>query len=387
MSLSYHELVALAKREIREVSPRDLTARLADPLLIIDVREPHEYQSGTIAGAVLIPRGVLGASIGRVAPDLATEIVLICSAGNRSALAAKELQDMGFGAVASLAGGLGRWHAEGRPAVIPVDEPAARYARQLVLPGIGATGQRLLGAARVVIVGAGGLGSPAALYLAAAGVGTIGIVDDDIVDVSNLQRQVLHDTGSVGNSKVASALAALGALNPEVEVVAHPERLGAATALDVLSGYDVIVDGSDNFPTRYLINDAALRLRVPVVHGSVFQWEGQVTVIDPYRGPCYRCLFPDPPPPELAPDCAEAGVFGAVAGVVGSMMAAETAKLILGAGEPLIGRLVVFDALTGRATELAVRRDPRCAACSDEHHPPSLVDYDASCTPNAAKRS
>ncbi|MBI5157758.1 MAG: molybdopterin-synthase adenylyltransferase MoeB [Acidimicrobiia bacterium] len=379
MPLSYHDLVAQAKREIREVSVDDLASRTADPPLIVDVREPQEFATGTIAGAVLIPRGVLAGTIVRVAPDPATEIVLLCSHGNRSALAAKELQDLGYRAVASLAGGFTAWRASGREGVLPGDEAAARYARHLVLPGVGAAGQRRLGAARVLVVGAGGLGSPVALYLAAAGVGTIGIVDDDVVDLSNLQRQVLHTTAAVGTPKVASAARTLAALNPEVEVVTHPQHLEAATVIATLMGYDLVVDGSDNFPTRYLINDAALRLRIPVVHGSLFRWEGQCTVIDPYRGPCYRCLFPLPPPPDLAPDCAEAGVFGAVAGVVGSIMAVEVAKLILGIGEPLIGRLMVFDGLSGRVDDLLVRRDPACPACGDEDRPPILVDYDASC--------
>jgi len=381
MPLNYHDLVAQAKREIREISVDDLASRSAAPPLIVDVREPQEFATGTIVGAVLIPRGVLASTIVEAAPDLATEIVLLCSHGNRSALAAKELQDLGYRTVASLAGGFTAWRASGGEAVLPADESAARYARHLVLPGVGASGQRRLGAARVLIVGAGGLGSPVALYLAAAGVGTIGIVDDDVVDVSNLQRQVLHTTDAVGTFKVASAVRALAALNPEVRVVGHPQRLDASTALAIMSGYDVVVDGSDNFPTRYLLNDAALRLRIPVVHGSVFRWEGQCTVIDPYRGPCYRCLFPQPPPPDLAPDCAEAGVFGAVAGVVGSLMAVEVAKLILGIGDPLVGRLMVFDGQSGRTDDLTVRRDPMCPACVDEDRPPALIDYDASCRP------
>jgi molybdopterin/thiamine biosynthesis adenylyltransferase/rhodanese-related sulfurtransferase len=379
MALTYHELVALAKQEIREVTTAELAAGMSTPPLIVDVREPHEFHAGTIAGAVLVPRGVLGDSIGRVAPSLDTAIVLICSAGNRSALAAKELQDAGYRDVASLAGGFGKWRAEGREAAYPADESGARYARHLVLPGIGAAGQRRLAAARVLIVGAGGLGSPVALYLAAAGIGTIGIADDDVVEISNLPRQVVHSTASVGALKAESAAVALTALNPGVVVIAYPERLTAANALDLMSGYDVIVDGSDNFPTRYLINDAALRLHLPMVHGSVFRWEGQATVVDPYRGPCYRCLFRAPPSAEEALDCAEAGVFGAVPGVIGSIMAAETAKLLLGVGDPLVGRLLVFDALDGHFTELRLRRDPQCAACADEDHPPQLIDYDASC--------
>ena len=384
MSLSYYELVALAKREIREISTADLGARMPDAPLIIDIREPQECVAGTIPRAVLIPMGALSDAIERVAPDRDTEVVLMCAAGNRSALAAKALQDMGYRRVSSLAGGFGKWRTEGREAAYPVDASAARYARHLVLPGVGAVGQQRLAAASVLIVGAGGLGSPASLYLAAAGVGMIGVIDDDIVELSNLQRQVIHDTAGIGTLKVDSAAATLTGLNPEVTVVGHPDRLSASNAVDLMSGYDAIVDGSDNFPTRYLVNDAALQLRIPVVHGSVFRWEGQVTVIDPYRGPCYRCLFPEPPPPELAPDCAEAGVFGAVPGVIGSMMAIETAKLILGIGSPLIGRLCVYDGLAQQMMELRVQRNPQCPACGDENRPPPIVDYDAACRSQAA---
>ena len=362
MSLSYHELVALAKREIREITPAELATGGTAPPLLIDVREPNEYRAGTIAGAVLVPRGLLGESIGGLSPSVDTAIVLICSAGNRSALAAKELQDMGYRRVASLAGGLTAWRVEGREMALPVDPAAARYARHLVLPGVGAAGQQRLGAARVLVVGAGGLGSPVLLYLAAAGVGTIGVVDDDVVEVSNLQRQVVHDTAAVGQLKVESAARAMQALNPGITVITHTERVTAANARGVMAGYHVVVDGSDNFETRYLLNDTALELGIPLVHGSVFRWEGQVTVIDPHRGPCYRCLFPEPPPPGVAPDCAVAGVFGAVPGVIGSLMAVETAKLILGAGDTLVGELVVYDGWTGEFTRLAVRHRPGCPA-------------------------
>lgn len=361
MTPSYHELVAQAKREIREVTAPELAA-LDPPPLIVDVRETHEYHTGTISGAVLVPRGVLGSEIGRLVPDPDTAIVLICAAGNRSALAAKELQDLGYRQVASLAGGMLAWRMSGGDTALPRADPAARYARHLVLPGVGATGQRRLGAARVLVVGAGGLGSPVLLYLAAAGVGTIGVADADVVDVTNLQRQIVHDTAGIGRPKAESAAEAMVALNPDVTVIAHPERLVAASARRLLSDYDLVVDGSDNFETRYLLNDTALELGIPLVHGSVFRWEGQVTVVDPHRGPCYRCIFPEPPPPDVAPDCAVAGVFGAVPGVIGSLMAVEAAKVMLGAGDTLVGVLLVYDGWTGEFTRLAVTRRLGCPA-------------------------
>jgi molybdopterin/thiamine biosynthesis adenylyltransferase/rhodanese-related sulfurtransferase len=358
--MSYQQLVAQAKREIREVTAAEL--RDHPPPRIVDVREAHEYLAGTIPGAVLVPLGILGSEIGRLVPDAETEIVLICAAGNRSALAAKGLQDMGYRRVASLAGGMAAWRMSGGATALPGDEPAARYARHLVLPGVGAEGQARLGSARVLVVGAGGLGSPVLLYLAAAGIGTIGVVDDDVVEVSNLQRQIVHDTAAVGRSKAESAAEAMAALNPRVTAIVHSDHLAAGNARRLLSGCDVVVDGSDNFETRYLLNDTALELGIPLVHGSVFRWEGQVMVVDPHRGPCYRCLFPEPPPPGVAPDCAVAGVFGAVPGVIGSLMAVETAKLILGAGDPLVGALVVYDGWNGEFTRLAVKRRTACPA-------------------------
>lgn len=382
MPLSYHEMVAQAKRQIREISTTDL-ATTSPGRVLIDIREPVEFAAGTIPGAALVPRGLLAGAIARLAPDSATEIVLLCAVGNRSALAAKELQDMGYRNVASLAGGYGRWLAEGRATVLPEvgDEFAVRYARHLVLPGIGPEGQAKLRSARVLLVGAGGLGSPVALYLGAAGVGLLRIVDDDLVDLGNLQRQIAHDTDRIGVAKAESAAISVHRLNPEVRVEAHPIRLAAANVLELAEGVDLIVDAADNFPTRYLLNDAALRLRVPVVHGSVFRWEGRVTVFAPYEGPCHRCLYPLPPPPELAPDCAVAGVLGAQTGVVGSLLAVEAVKLITGAGIPLVGRLQIHDALTQEVTTVRITRDPGCAACSDQDHPPALVDYDAACRP------
>jgi molybdopterin/thiamine biosynthesis adenylyltransferase len=381
MPLSYRELVARARAEIREVSVDDLAER-GRPPVVVDVREVGEFVGGVIPEALLVPRGNLEGVISKMAPDPATEIVLYCAVGDRSALAAKALEEMGYQNVSSLAGGIAQWRRLGHPIVMPEGLSTghkARYARHLVLREIGEAGQQRLLDARVLLIGAGGLGSPVALYLAAAGVGTLGIVDPDVVDLTNLQRQVLHDATKVGALKVDSAGEALRRLNDDVEVIRHAEAIQAGNAIRLMEGYDVVVDGADNFPTRYLLNDASLHLRIPVVHGSIFRWEGQVTVFDPYRGPCYRCLFPEPPPPELAPNCAEAGVLGALPGVIGSIQAVEAVKLILGVGETLAGRLLTYDALAEEFVELRLERDSSCPACSDEEHPPTLVDYDDAC--------
>jgi molybdopterin/thiamine biosynthesis adenylyltransferase len=313
-------------------------------------------------------------------------LVIYCSGGSRSALAAAALLDMGYENVASLTGGFDRWKVDGQPWGDPgglTADQRSRYARHVRLPEIGEAGQlRLLGA-RVLLVGAGGLGSPAALYLAAAGVGTIGIVDDDVVDASNLQRQVLHNVDRIGMPKVDSARETLLALNPDVKVVAHGQRLRADNALEIMTGYDVVVDGGDNFPTRYLVNDVSLHLGTPVVHGSIFRFEGQVSVFDPYQGPCYRCVHPLPPPPELAPSCAEAGVLGVLPGVIGSIQAMEAIKMVLDIGESLTGRILVYDALDQDFLSVSVSRDPQCAACSDRDRMPAIVDYDDTCRPSA----
>jgi molybdopterin/thiamine biosynthesis adenylyltransferase/rhodanese-related sulfurtransferase len=380
----YGDLVARAKQRITEIAPADLAARIDDPPLILDIREPYELAVGTIPRSTLVPRGVLEKAMPRVAPDSSAEVVLYCEAGNRSALAAAVLEEMGYRQVASLAGGLTRWKAEGHPVVLGSGadlDRRARYARHLALPEVGEAGQERLRSSRVLVVGAGGLGSPAAFYLAAAGVGTLGVVDHDVVDLSNLQRQILHDSGRIGAPKADSAAMTLERLNPDVTVVPHQTRLEAANVLQIAAGYDAIVDGTDGFPARYLLNDAALHLRVPVVHGSVLRFEGQATVLDPYRGPCYRCLFPAPPPPDLSPSCAEAGVLGAVPGVIGSIQAVETIKLLLGIGDSLAGRLLVYDGLAVDLRVFRLQRDPACPACADESHPPPLVDYDETCTP------
>jgi molybdopterin/thiamine biosynthesis adenylyltransferase/rhodanese-related sulfurtransferase len=382
MTVDYGAFVNRVRASVTEVTPAELEARPAGSVEIIDVREAEEWEQGAIPGARWVARGVLEGQVALHLPDPGTEIVLYCAGGPRSVLAARALQDMGYRRVASLAGGFDRWKSEGRKWEVPVGLDAGqrvRYSRHLLLPEIGEAGQERLLASRVLLVGAGGLGSPVVLYLAAAGVGTLGIVDFDLVDATNLQRQVVHNLDRVGRLKVDSAAETVRRLNPDVKVLPYPERLSAANALEVLAGYDVIVDGADNFPVRYLMNDASLHLRVPVVHGSIFRFEGQATVFRPYAGPCYRCLFPEPPPPELAPSCAEAGVLGVLPGIIGSIQAVETIKLLLGIGEPLVGRLLTYDSLAQEFRTLQVRRDPSCPACADEGRVPVLVDYDDAC--------
>ena len=379
--MNHQEMLEALRREVQEVTPSEVASR--EPLLI-DVREPLEHAQGVIPGAVLLPMGELEEQIEDIAPHRDTDLVVYCASGQRSLVSSKALMDIGYTSVASMAGGIQAWVMEGRPVSSPGALGAAqrqRYARHLVLPEVGVEGQERLLDASVLVIGAGGLGSPAALYLAAAGVGTLGIVDHDVVDVTNLQRQVLHDTERVGRSKVESAGQTIGALNPDVAVRPHPERLEAANVLEIMGGYDVVIDGTDNFPTRYLVNDASMHLRVPVVHGSVFRFEGQASVFAPYQGPCYRCIFPAPPPPEFAPNCAVAGVLGALPGIIGTIQATEALKLVLGIGEPLIGRLLTYDALAQRFDTMKVSRDPSCPACGDEEKPPTLVDYDEACLP------
>ncbi|MEA1903262.1 MAG: molybdopterin-synthase adenylyltransferase MoeB [Actinomycetota bacterium] len=380
----YRDLVDAARRQITELTPTEVHDRL-DRVTILDVREPGEYEQGAIPGALFLPRGLLERDIEAQIPDRDTEVVLYCSGGWRSALAAVSMESMGYADVSSMAGGFDKWKTEGLPWGDPeglTSDQRSRYARHVRLPEVGETGQlRLLGS-RVLLVGAGGLGSPAALYLAAAGVGVLGIVDDDVVDASNLQRQILHNVERVGMTKVESARETLLALNPDVKVETHDERLNASNVLRIMAGYDVMVDGGDNFPTRYLVNDASLHLRIPVVHGSIFRFEGQVAVFDPYEGPCYRCLHPEPPPPELAPSCAEAGVLGVLPGVIGSIQAMEAIKTLLGIGDTLVGRLMVYDALEQDFMTVTVSRDPACLACSDPEKPPAIVDYDETCRPS-----
>jgi sulfur-carrier protein adenylyltransferase/sulfurtransferase len=335
---------------------------------LVDVREQHEWDAGHLAGAVLVPKSRLEGSIEAAVPDRAAPVILYCGVGQRSLFAARTMRSMGYADVVSMAGGIEQWVREGRPIADLgglSDAQRQRYSRHLLIPEVGPDGQARLLASKVLLVGAGGLGSPAALYLAAAGVGTIGIVDFDTVDVSNLQRQVIHTTARIGERKTASASRTLAALNPDVRVVTHDEMLTADNVTRLIEGYDVVLDGTDSFETRYLLNDAAVIAGIPVVHASVYRFEGQLTVFDPPAGPCYRCLYPTPPPPELAPACSVAGVLGVVPGIMGLLQANEVLKLLLGIGTTLAGRLVLFDALEGEFTELRLRRDPACPVCSE----------------------
>jgi molybdopterin/thiamine biosynthesis adenylyltransferase/rhodanese-related sulfurtransferase len=382
---SFRELLAKTKGNIREVDPAQAEQRLAEATFL-DVRELDEWEQGMVPGAVFIPRGHLESQVESKLTNRDKPVVVYCAGGVRSAFAAETLQDLGYTDVVSMAGGFGRWKNEGRPWITPAvlsPEQRSRYHRHILLPEVGEAGQQKLLESKVLLLGAGGLGSPAALYLAAAGVGTLGIVDMDVVDASNLQRQILHNVDRIGERKVDSAKKTLTDLNPDVDVVTYDVRLGADNVLDIIDGYDVIVDGADNFPVRYLLNDASLLKRIPVVHGSIFRFEGQVTVFDPYNGPCYRCLLPEPPPPELAPSCAEAGVLGVLPGIVGSVQALEAIKLILGLGEPLRGRLLAYDALEQSFRNFKVRRDPRCPACGEDAAPIVIAEYDEHCLPHA----
>jgi sulfur-carrier protein adenylyltransferase/sulfurtransferase len=381
---SYRELLAQIKSEITEINARDAHEALAGdtPPVLVDVRELDEYQEGAIRGSVHIPRGNLESNIERVAPDRTTPIIVSCAVGARSAFAAKTLEDLGYLNVASLAGGFSGWKHNGyeweKPALLDAAK-RRRYSRHILIPEVGESGQLRLLESRVLLIGAGGLGSPAALYLAAAGVGTLGIVDEDVVDDSNLQRQVIHSTERIGMPKTESARMTLQALNPDVEIVEHRERLTSANIDRILPGYDVVVDGTDNFPTRYLLNDASLVHRVPIVHASIFRFEGQLTVFAPYEGPCYRCLFPEPPPADMAPSCAEGGVLGVLPGIMGTLQATEALKLLLGIGDPLIGRLLLVDALEATFQEVRLRRDPSCPVCGEHAGPVTYIDYEEFC--------
>jgi molybdopterin/thiamine biosynthesis adenylyltransferase/rhodanese-related sulfurtransferase len=357
------KMMASARARIHEISVAEASERKDAGAVVVDVREPHEVAQGLIPGALTVPRGVLETSVSQHAPDKNRPVVLYCASGVRSLLAGVTMSDLGYTDVVSMKGGFDEWKTSGRTWEVPAAaEPdrLARYERHLTLPGVGAAGQEKLLAARVLIVGAGGLGSPAALYLAAAGVGTIGLADMDTVDISNLQRQIVHDSLKVGWSKVDSARQTLAALNPDVNVVTHPVRVDAENAVDLVTGYDVVVDGADNFDVRYALSDASEATGIPVVYGSVFRFEGQATVFDPGAGFTYRNFMPHPPPAEVAPNCATGGVLGVLPGIIGTIQAAETIKLLLGIGTPLVGRMLVFDALEMDTTELRLSpgRDP-----------------------------
>jgi sulfur-carrier protein adenylyltransferase/sulfurtransferase len=387
MGEASREIMRQARRQVPEWSTVKVHESLAhqheagpehQDIVLVDVREKHEWNEGYIPGALHVPRGYLELQIEEAVPDKTKTVVLYCAGGIRSLMAGTTLQQMGYKEVISMAGGFGAWKGKGLPFVQPrtlSEAQAKRYSRHLLVPEVGEEGQLKLLDARVLLIGAGGLGSPAGYYLAAAGVGTIGIIDADVVDESNLQRQILHNTKRIGQYKAESARETIEALNPDVKVITHIERLDETNVARIIADYDVIVDGTDNFPTRYLLNDAALMANKPVVHGSVFRFEGQLTVFKPYEGPCYRCLYPEPPPIALAPSCAEAGVLGVLPGIIGLLQATETIKLVLGIGDPLVGRLMTYDALAGEFNELRLFRDPKCPACGENGHPEDLPTY------------
>ena len=368
MSPSGPELLRQVKSQIEEVDPSEVKELIDEGVAIIDVRESEEWDAGHLPGAKHVPRSYLESRIEGVVPDRSTQVILYCASGNRSAYGTRTLvQELGYQHVRSMTGGITLWKDRGYEVEVPralTAEQRDRYSRHLLIPEIGAEGQQKLLDAKVLLLGAGGLGSPTALYLAAAGVGTLGIVDDDVVDTSNLQRQVIHTTDRVGTPKVDSAEIAIKALNPDVKVRKYQTRIDASNIMEIIQGYDVIVDGVDNFPTRYLLNDATVRLRIPVVSASILGFDGQLSVFKPYEGPCYRCLFREPPPAELAPSCGANGVLGVLPGTMGLLQATEVVKLILGIGEPAIGRLLLYDALGATLTEVKVHRDPECPICS-----------------------
>ncbi len=382
---SFKDLLSQAKSRITEVDTSDAQSRIdSGGVLVLDVREPDEYDQGALPGALHIPRGHLEAQIEGRATDKNQEIVVYCAGGVRSAFAAATLQDLGYTNVLSMAGGFGKWKDEGRPWKAPVTLSADqrnRYQRHLLLPEVGVEGQAKLLESKVLMLGAGGLGSPAALYLAAAGVGTIGIVDMDEVDASNLQRQILHNLDRVGERKVESARQTLSKLNPDVKVNTYDTRLSAENIMEIISGYDVIVDGADNFPSRYLLNDASVKLGIPVVHGSIFRFEGMVSVFHPRRGPTYRDMVPEPPPAELAPSCAEAGVLGVLPGIIGSIQALETLKILLDLGDPLIGRILAVDTTEMSFRVFKLREDPSNQVTYENRDRIQVRDLDGLCAP------
>jgi molybdopterin/thiamine biosynthesis adenylyltransferase/rhodanese-related sulfurtransferase len=366
------------KQQIEEIEAFEAAQEIeGGDVVLIDTREPHEYQEAHLENGKLVPPGVLADEIAAAAPDKSARTILYCRSGNRSHKAAEQLEALGYEDVASMAGGIVAWQEQGLPVVAAsgmTAEQRDRYSRHTLLPEVGVDGQLKMLNAKVLLIGAGGLGAPTALYLAAAGIGTLGLVDDDVVDASNLQRQVIHNTERIGVPKTKSARLTIEALNPDVEVVEHNFRLDSSNIVEILGVYDVIVDGADNFPTRYLLNDASVRLRKPVVSASILSFDGQISTFVPFEGPCYRCLYPTPPPAELAPSCSANGVLGVMAGTMGLLQANEVLKLVLGIGEPLIGRLLLFEALSTRFTELKVRRDPGCPICGE--NAPEIADED-----------
>ena len=381
---SFRELLQQAKASITEVDTAGGQELLDRGYLLLDVREPDEYEQGAIADSIHIPRGQIESSIENRLPDRQTKLVVMCAGGVRSAFAVQTLEQLGYDNSVSMDGGFNKWKDEGRPWSRPrtlTPEQRSRYQRHLLVPEVGEEGQLKLLNSKVLLLGAGGLGSPAAMYLAAAGVGTLGIIDMDVVDESNLQRQILHNTDRIGERKVDSAKKTLTSLNPDVDVVTYDVRLGADNIMEILAGYDVVVDGADNFPSRYLLNDASVKLGIPVVHGSIFRFEGQITVFDPRQGPTYRDMLPEAPPAEMAPSCAEAGVLGVLPGIVGSIQALEALKLLLGVGEPLRGRLVAFDALEMSFREFKLRVDPDNEVTWENRDRIEITELDGLCMP------
>ncbi|MGD9763229.1 MAG: molybdopterin-synthase adenylyltransferase MoeB [Candidatus Binatia bacterium] len=384
MAKTISQLMDECRQVVPEWTPDEVRQRLSNGAgyALIDVRETSEYREGHLAGALSVPRGFLDLRIEQAVPDKQTPIILYCGSGARSLLAGRTLREMGYGNVVSMSAGYSGWKGAGHPWVADrqfTPDQLNRYSRHFLLPEVGEAGQAKLLDAKVLCIGAGGLGSPAAFYLAAAGVGTIGIVDMDVVDVSNLQRQILHTNDRVGMPKVESAQKTLNALNPDVKVIGYQERVTSENIMRLISDYDVVIDGCDNFPTRYLVNDACFIANKPNVHGSIFQFEGQATVFYPGKGPCYRCLFPEPPPPGAAPSCAEAGVLGVLPGLVGCVQALETIKVILGAGKPLIGRMMYFDTLSMELRIHKLRKDPDCPLCGEHPTVTELIDYEEFC--------
>jgi molybdopterin/thiamine biosynthesis adenylyltransferase/rhodanese-related sulfurtransferase len=379
------------KERVEEVTPAEALEELAGgDVILLDTREPHEHAEARIKDGVLVPPAEVLARADEVAPDPDARVLVYCRSGNRSAIAAHQLaEQLGYSNIASVAGGIVRWQEEGLPVVEPeglTRDQRNRYSRHTLLPEVGVEGQLKMLNAKVLLIGAGGLGAPTALYLAAAGIGTMGIIDDDVVEESNLQRQVIHTTDRVGMAKTESARKQIESLNPDVNVIEYRQRLNADNIMDVIRDYDIIVDGVDNFPTRYLLNDASVRLRIPVVSASILAFDGQISVFAPYDGPCYRCLYPTPPPPEMAPSCGDNGVLGVMAGLMGLMQANEVIKLVVGIGDPLIGRLLLYESLGTHFTELKVRRDPACPICGPdapeiaEEDMGKFPDYDLFCS-------
>ncbi|MBU6241091.1 MAG: molybdopterin-synthase adenylyltransferase MoeB [Acidobacteria bacterium] len=382
---SFRDLLSQAKATITEIDTNEAQRRIsAGGVVVLDVREPDEFEQGALAGVLHIPRGHLEAQIEGRITDKSMPVIVYCAGGVRSAFAAKTLAELGYTDVVSMDGGFGRWKDEGKPWKTPVSLTADqknRYQRHLLLPEVGVEGQAKLLDSKVLMLGAGGLGSPAALYLAAAGVGTIGVVDMDVVDASNLQRQILHNLDRVGDRKVDSAKKTLTLINPDVNVVTYDTRLDASNIMDIIAGYDVIVDGADNFPSRYLLNDASVKLGIPVVHGSIFRFEGMVSVFHPLRGPTYRDMVPEPPPAELAPSCAEAGVLGVLPGIVGSIQALETIKLLLDLGDSLIGRVLAVDTTEMVFRTFKLRTDPTNPVTYDNRDRIQVKDLEGLCGP------